>query len=111
MAIARWLMGLLLGVSLWLSLGHYAEAQSEARIESRLTRLESELGRLRSQFRQVESQLSLPNRSPNRPATAPSLAEPSLEEQFNNLATLAIELKQRVNQLETRVEELESSAR
>ncbi|PSR15232.1 hypothetical protein C8255_23210, partial [filamentous cyanobacterium CCP3] len=62
MAIARWSIGLLLGVLLWLGLGQYVEAQSEARIDSRLNRLESELGRLRSQVRQIDSQLSIPNR-------------------------------------------------
>ncbi len=113
MTIARWFIGILLGVLLWLGLGHYAGAQSEARIDSRLNRLESELGRLRSQIRQVESQLSIPNRpAPSLPTTTPpvaepSLNEPSLDEQFDNLATLAIELKQQVRQLEARVTQLE----
>ena len=111
MAIARWSIGILLGILLWLGLGHYANAQSEARIDSRLNRLESELGRLRSQVRQIESQLATPNRpAPNLPAITsptPALAEPSLEEQFDNLATLAIELKQQVRQLETRITQLE----
>ncbi|MGB3309988.1 MAG: hypothetical protein WBG32_12475 [Nodosilinea sp.] len=112
MAIARWSIGILLGVLLWLGLGHYANAQSEARIDSRLNRLESELGRLRSQVRQIESQLAIPNRpAPSLPTTitppTPALAEPSLEEQFDNLATLAIELKLQVRQLETRVIQLE----
>lgn len=111
MAIARWSIGLLLGIVLWLGLGHYAGAQSEARLESRLNRLESELGRLRSQVRQVESQLAIPNRpTPSQPPRAPSLTEPSLDEQFDNLATLAIELKQQVRQLETRVAQLEAAS-
>ncbi len=111
MAIARWATGILLGLLLWLGLGHYASAQSEARLESRLNRVESELSRLRTQFRQVESQLAIPDRpAPDPPAIAPSLGEPSLDEQFDNLATLAIELKQRVRQLETRVTQLESAA-
>lgn len=108
MAIARWFIGLVLGVLLWLGLGQYVEAQSEARIDSRLNRLESDLGRLRSQVRQLESQLSIPTRpAPSLPPLTPPVAEPSLDEQFDNLATLAIELKQQVRQLETRVTQLE----
>ncbi|MBD2107505.1 hypothetical protein [Nodosilinea sp. FACHB-13] len=108
MAIARWSIGLLLGVLLWLGLGHCAKAQSEARIDMRLSSLESELGRLRSQVRQIESQLSIPNRpAPSLPTITSPGVEPSLDEQFDNLATLAIELKQQVRQLETRVTQLE----
>ncbi|NJL46982.1 MAG: DUF342 domain-containing protein [Leptolyngbyaceae cyanobacterium SM2_5_2] len=101
----------LLGLLLWFGLGSYGAAQSEARLESRLNRLESELGRLRSQMSRVEHQLAIPNRpaAPPQPLPSPALLEPSLEEQFNNLATLAIELKQRVQQLEGRVEQLESA--
>ncbi len=98
-----------LSLLLWLGLGSYGAAQSEARLESRLNRLESELGRLRSQLSRVEYQLAIPNRpaAPPQPAPPPDLLEPSLEEQFDNLATLTIELKQRLQQLERRVEQLE----
>ncbi|MGB3199760.1 MAG: hypothetical protein WBA99_02590 [Nodosilinea sp.] len=108
MTIARWFISLVLGVLLWLGLGHYVEAQSEARIDSRLNRLESELGRLRTQVRQLDSQLSIPNRpAPSLPPITPPVSDPSLAEQFDNLATLTIELKQQVRQLETRVTQLE----
>lgn len=110
MAIARWLISFLLGALLWFGLGHHAIAQDSARLESRLNRLESEVGRLRTQLRQVESQLAIPNRPvPGPPSTGPlsPAIEPSLDEQFDNLAILAIELKQQVRQLETRVDQLE----
>lgn len=111
-----WPMGiilLLLVLFLWLGLIQPTPAQGEARLESRINRLESELGRVRSQLSQVQSQLSLPNRpAPSLPQISPppSLDNPSLEEQFDNLAILTIELRQQVRQLENRVAQLESGA-
>jgi hypothetical protein len=109
--MVKLLLIMLLGLLLWLGIDSYGIAQNEARLESRLNRLESELGRLRSQISRVEYQLAIPNRptAPPQPSPPPALLEPSLEEQFDNLATLAIELKQQVRQLERRVGQLESA--
>ncbi|HIK45134.1 MAG TPA: hypothetical protein IGR64_09635 [Leptolyngbyaceae cyanobacterium M65_K2018_010] len=105
----RIVMILLIGVLGW-GIGATAMAQSDARLESRINRLESDLGRLRSQVSRIEYQLAFPNppSAPPPAAPPPVLDEPSVAEQFDNLATLVIELKQQVRQLEARVTRLEA---
>lgn len=83
------------------------------RLESRVNQLEFDLRQVRSQLNRLES--SLGQVSPSRPTPisppdlnlSPSLNDPSLEQQFDNLATLAIELKLQLRQLEDRVDRLE----
>ena len=88
-------------------------AQLPTQLNSRLSRLEVEVRSLRSDLTRLDSQVSGISRSPAAsrpvPPSAPraDLYEPSLEEQFDNLATLAIELKQRVVELEHRLDALE----
>ncbi|MGF1567063.1 MAG: hypothetical protein ACFCVD_03140 [Nodosilinea sp.] len=109
-AMVRGCVIAVLGMVCWLGLTWQAWGQAEARLESRLNRLESELGRVRSQLSRVESQLNIPSRpAPNPPqaSPSPSLLDLPLEDQFDNLAILTIELKQQVRQLEERVERLE----
>lgn len=78
-------------------------------LESRVDRLESELSRLRSRLNQLETRSGGVRPTPTIPSGAPSpLNELTLEEQFDNLATLAIELKQDLRQLEARVADLEA---
>ncbi|HEY9888278.1 MAG TPA: hypothetical protein V6D02_07735 [Candidatus Obscuribacterales bacterium] len=105
--------GLLLGLLTlvcWLGLTLATAAQTNlTRLESRVDRLESELSRVRSQITRLEAQGS--GRSIPPPAADSGLLDDlSLEEQFDNLATLAIELKQTVRQLEARVTQLEQSS-
>ena len=94
-------------------------AQSTAALASRLSRLETENFQLRSQINRIESQLSTltqqvpsQNRSPNPPAPAPSVPRTpprvlSSDPMFDRLATLVIELKERIQDLEVKVAELQ----
>jgi hypothetical protein len=112
--IQRWQLTLLLILCLgigWLSHGLQSPALADPRLESRINRLESDLGRLSSQVSRLASQLSSPQRSPQRPEFSPRplATEPSLAEQFDNLATLAVETKLQVRQLEDRVMRLEQA--
>jgi hypothetical protein len=72
------------------------------------------LNRLQSQVNQIQSQLRLGNspggNRPAAPALEPLPGDPSLAAQFDNLAILAIELRDRITALETRVTELERRA-
>ena len=81
----------------------------DIRLESRVRRLESELSRVRSQLMQLGAELSGSQLGDLTPpiSGSPSLNDPPLEEQFDNLATLAIELKLQVRSLEERVSYLE----
>jgi small-conductance mechanosensitive channel len=107
------LMIALLGLLCWLSPGLRSPASDSARLEARINRLESSLGRLQTQVSRMQSQLSLPQQptTPPLPAIPPSpyAADPSIEEQFDNLATLTIELKLEVQELQERVAQLEAS--
>ena len=112
--LKRFLIPLLLAVIAWLWLTQAGVAQvNDIRLESRVDRLESQLSRVRSQITRLETQIS----GSSRPAPSPSadtnfpLDELSLEEQFDNLAVLAIELKQDLRQLEEEVAELEQIVR
>lgn len=93
-------------------------AQSSASLESRLSRLEGENLQLRSQINSLESQLSafrnqLTSQTPssNRltaPQTPPSTNRQvsSSDPMFKRLATLVIELGERVKVLESQVAQL-----
>lgn len=103
----RWL--LITGIVLlcWWSMTTDIRAQgSSLRLETRIDRLESELSRVRSQLTRLEARTGGPS-APPPTTSAPSTNELSLSEQFDNLATLAIELKQDVRNLQARVAELE----
>lgn len=97
-------------------------AQSSSALESRISRLEVDNYQLRSQISRLESQLSeLSGRSasqtpsPNKP---PPPVPPrsnrqvlSSDPMFNRLATLVVELKERVQSLEAQVAELKKQRR
>ncbi len=103
-------MVLLLG--LWIAA---AKADNLSSLQSRVSRLESDNYRLRSRLNRLESQLkrgslssSLDNQEPI--GLPSSSSAPSIEKQmFDRLATLVIELKERVKDLELRVDALEKS--
>jgi hypothetical protein len=86
-------------------------AQTTTQLESRLSRLEFENDSLRSSLSQIQAQLSRlnPNAridiSPGSPASGRAPATSALAEDptFKNLATLVIELKERVVVLENQI--------
>ncbi|NJR40674.1 MAG: hypothetical protein HC781_19895 [Leptolyngbyaceae cyanobacterium CSU_1_4] len=95
---------------LWLSWQSVTPAQSTTQLESRISRIELENTTLRSRISQLESQVSrlssgagvefspaVPDRSPA--ATSPLADDPT----FKRLATLVIELKERVVEVENQV--------
>ena len=73
-------------------------------LKSRVSRLENEVRRLTQSVRQGE------RLSENNPSPAPILAEPigPSDPMFARLATLVIELKERIQELEAKVAQLES---
>lgn len=96
-------------------------AQASINDSSRISRLETEIFTLRSQLNRLESEVSRLRRQNQSPATisvpevvppdSPSNRspnEPTLAEQFDNLAILAIELKDRINSIEERLSEIEA---
>lgn len=109
----------------------FGQASTEiasSNLSARVLRLESDLFQARSQLNRLESQVArqgrriesqrlesqrqsqtgdnLPGSSPSPPRLKPS--EPTEEEQFDRLATLVIELKEQLEELEARVVLLES---
>ena len=109
-SIAIFFVLILLLLELWIGV---AKAQTLSSLKGRVSRLESANARLSNRLSRLESQVkrgrspnSLANRepiSPPSPSPAPSIDDPM----FDRLATLVIELKERINALEARVEALE----
>lgn len=105
-------------------LSSHTLAQSSGALESRVSRLESDNFQLRSQISRIESHLAqLSGRSPSRSST-PNRSAPqvplsttrqrqvsSSDPMFDRLATLVVELKGRVQALETQVAELKKQRR
>ncbi|MBE9191253.1 hypothetical protein IQ230_12995 [Gloeocapsopsis crepidinum LEGE 06123] len=94
----------------WSSLfAHPAASQAQSRINA----LEVDLRGVRSRLNRVEAQLNQLRgvQSPRTPITLPTPPGPraqlSQDQMFDRLATLVVEVKQQVNQLETRVSVLE----
>lgn len=113
--LRRWRWGLLIA-SFALLWGFTMGAPgAQAQSDSRLTQLEFDVRQLQTQLNRLEAQLSQsgPVAAPSRPAVPSGSVsgDPSLAVQFDNLATLAIELKQQVRQLESRVTQLEQASR
>jgi uncharacterized protein YceH (UPF0502 family) len=93
-------------------------AQSTAFLESRVSRLETENIEVRSQLSRINSQLAQlagGRSTSNRPAPSvpsrPNRQVSSSDPMFDRLATLVIELKQRVQALEAQVAELKKQRR
>ncbi len=94
--------------------GLLSDAAFSGLLESRFNNLESQFYRLESQVNRIENQLNrvgssspkipdnpLPQRSPRR------LSQQQRDKMFDRLATLVIELKQDVKELQKRVSQLE----
>lgn len=92
-------------------------AQSSAALESRISRVESDNFQLRSQIANLESQVATikgqsspqtPIIRPQAPSIPPRNRQvTSSDPMFDRLATLVIELKQRVQALEAQVSKLQ----
>jgi hypothetical protein len=102
---------LTLGLTLVLLLGWQlgARAQSTSQLEMRLSRLESENTLLKSRVSRLESAGSDASSSslPDSPSITPSDASSSTladDPVFKRLATLVIELRERIIALETRLQ-------
>ncbi|MGD1953348.1 MAG: hypothetical protein ACFB14_27440 [Leptolyngbyaceae cyanobacterium] len=81
---------------------------SPSLIDPRINRLESQLRSLQSQVTRLQSQL--PRAGARRPVATdptPTAETPSFDQQFDTLAVLMIELKERVSVLEQRLDEIE----
>ncbi len=93
-------IGLVAVASLWLS----PAKASSALNESRIRQLEFQVRSLQTQISQIQSRSP---GVPSSPAIAPEPAdifnEPTPQEQFDNLATLVIEINQRVKALENQL--------
>ncbi len=99
-----WFLSSLLVLSIWLG-----TAKASTLTDSRINQLEFQLRSLQGQVSQLQSQLPRAgggsgDRSTPAPASS-SFNDPTLDEQFDNLATLVIELSQRVLALEAQVSE------
>lgn len=121
-----WINLLVLGSCFFLALGlsllpaPLLASVSTARLESRISRVEAQNFQLRSRLNRLESQLARASRSPSSPGTprrAPEIDLPSPppplgtpisdDPMFDRLATLVIELKERIQTLEKQVAELQ----
>lgn len=112
MTFRKGVLYLVLIGSVWIGVSLPGWSQSrDLQLESRVDRLEAELSRVQSQLTRLEAAVNRPSSAPPvTPTAIPSpMDEPSLDEQFDNLAILAIELKQDVRQLEQRVAALEQA--
>lgn len=117
----KWLIAVLVILSLAVGLQAIALAQFPGQMESRLSRLEFAVESLRSQVDQLASRSpqvspSLQSRPPAQSdwlGTGPSSSargtrlEPSMKAQWDNLTTLVIELREQVRDLEARVDALQ----
>lgn len=86
-------------------------------VESRLNTLEADLNRIESRLNQLESQLNQLNNQGDLRKTRPSppqissgrnQKQLSREQMFDRLATLVVELREQIKQLQARVTKLES---
>lgn len=99
-----------------------SSAQGSIADATRISRLESEIFSLRSQINRLQSDVARLGRAPaaSPPISRPQPPEesppvptprqpddPSVAQQFDNLAILAIELKERLTNLEERVSQIE----
>ena len=103
-------------------LPRFTLAQSTGFLESRLSRLEAENSQMRSQVANLQSEVyrltnaaNFPRQQTNPPPRAPAPTTARVNRQrgsgsqdpmFDRLATLVIELKERVQALETQVAQL-----
>lgn len=95
-----WACLISLAIGIWLTPAQASSALNESRIRQ----LEFQVRSLQTQISQIQS------RSPGSPSSPPiavepidTFNEPTPQEQFDNLATLVIEINQRVKALEQKL--------
>lgn len=102
---SRFLVAVYLVLTLLLSLWLRPAIASSSLNDSRINQLEYQVRSLQTQVNQLQGRS--PNQSSTnataRPEIGTTLNEPSLDEQFDNLATLVIEINQRVIKLEEEI--------
>jgi hypothetical protein len=87
--------------------------QAQAGLESRVARLESDLFGLKQQISQLGVRSRYPSQAggttpPSQPPTS-SRPQYSSDPMFDRLATLVVELKERLNSVESRLSKLEAT--
>ncbi len=111
------LLALILCLGFLLGLGIQRQsvlAQSESGIRSEVSSLRTRVDRLETEIRRINQSVSRPHvpsnssPSPNAPAIVDGVAVGRSDPMFERLATLVIELKERVNALEQRMTQMEA---
>jgi tetrahydromethanopterin S-methyltransferase subunit B len=108
----RLFFAILLVIIIWLGL--LSNPAVSQQVESRLNNLQFDLNRIESRLDQIESRLNQIQQSPSPrtpiivpPGSRRTVSQTEREQMFDKLATLVIELKEQVNNLEVRVSQLE----
>ncbi|MEA5504316.1 hypothetical protein VB735_14570 [Halotia wernerae UHCC 0503] len=109
----RLLFAASLVIVIWMGL--LSNSASSQQVESRINNLEADFNRIESRLNQIEAQLGQTRQSPSSKRTTLTPRSPGSrrslsqsDRMFDRLATLVVELKQQVNNLEKRVSKLES---
>lgn len=105
-------LGLGVSLSLMFHLWITPVEASTSLLTSRINQLESNLRILSTQVSQLQSRIGREGRSTTAVtpplASASTAGDPTLDAQFDNLAILVIELRDRIIELEAKVNELEA---
>jgi hypothetical protein len=110
------LLGYLIGSIVAFSIASFHASASASPDESRLSRLESEMFQLKNEVNQLSSQIRSLDRVGDRPrpnpVEVPTIAQSESstlanDPMFDRLATLVIELKQRMDRFDERLVQLE----
>ena len=104
-----WWAGLVI-VSIILAGSWHMPSGASSLIDSRINQLEFQVRSVQTQLNQLQNQLPNPgpsvSNSPRPAHRGPAPDELSLDEQFDNLATLVIEINQRVKVLENQLSDV-----
>lgn len=106
----RWMLRsialVILGVALWVGLHQPTLAQLPSSVSTRISRLESENSTLRSRVNRLESDIARLGRASGvelSPPPSSTTGTPAADPMFDRLATLVIELRERIIALEAQV--------
>jgi outer membrane murein-binding lipoprotein Lpp len=111
MMLRRWLVTGVCVLVVWS--GVLLNSASPQQVDFRVNNLESDVRSLQLRLQQLELMVSKNNQLPaaNNPQVSPNLRQNSSQSQqekmFKNLATLVVELNQKINKLTIRVNQLE----